>query len=276
MTATGDTPPNEAGVPQLSPSGRGQGEGLGAEGEGTAALTPALSQRERETEGKDATMSHLLHGVMQFQREVFPEQADDFARLAEGQSPHTLFIACADSRVVPELITQTEPGELFVCRNIGNIVPAYGEMLGGVSAVVEYAVMALGVRHIVVCGHSGCGAMRALANPGDKALEAMPTVTSWLRNAAAARSVVHTLHPHLEGDAAVEALVKQNVLTQLGHLRTHPAVAARLAGGGIELHGWVYDIASGQIEIINERTRQTVPVSVAAAQLKTEQPDDAP
>jgi carbonic anhydrase len=207
--------------------------------------------------------------VVQFQRDVFPEQRDDFERLAEGQNPHTLFIACADSRVVPELITQTEPGELFVCRNIGNIIPAYGEMLGGVSAVVEYAVVALGVRHIVVCGHSGCGAMRALAHPEDKSLEAMPTVTSWLRNAAAARSVVCTLHPHLQNDAFVDALVKQNVLTQLGHLRTHPAVAARLAGGEIELHGWVYDIGSGQIEIINERTRQLVPVATAAAQLRT-------
>ena len=89
------------------------------------------------------TMAELLDGVMRFEREVFPEQQAEFARLAQGQTPHTLFIACADSRVVPELITQTQPGELFVCRNIGNIVPAYGEMLGGVSAVIEFAVQAL-------------------------------------------------------------------------------------------------------------------------------------
>lgn len=218
----------------------------------------------------------LLQGILSFEQQAFPHAQSTFAELATGQSPHTLFITCADSRIVPELITQTGPGELFVCRNIGNIVPAYGEMLGGVSAVVEYACIALGVTEIVVCGHSDCGAMKGLLSIAPLARDPMPTVTSWLRNAAAARSVVHTLHPHLEGDAAVEALVKQNVLTQLGHLRTHPAVAARLAGGGIELHGWVYDIGSGQIEIINERTRQTVPVSVAAAQLKTEQPDDAP
>ncbi len=220
-------------------------------------------------EPDDNTLSQLLDGVVQFQRDVFPDQRDDFARLAQAQKPHTLFIACADSRVVPELITQSEPGELFVCRNIGNIVPAYGEMLGGVSAVVEYAVVALGVDHIVVCGHSGCGAMKALAHPEDKALEAMPTVTSWLRNAAAARSVVGILQPHLEGDAAVEALVEQNVLTQLGHLRTHPSVAARLAVGDLQLHGWIFDIGSGQVAIIDERTRQTVPVATAAAHLHT-------
>ncbi len=213
-------------------------------------------------------MSQLLEGVLHFQNEVFPEQREDFTRLAHEQKPHTLFIACADSRVIPELITQSEPGELFVCRNIGNIVPAYGEMLGGVSAVVEYAVMALGVGHIVICGHSGCGAMKALAHPEDHALQAMPTVTSWLRNAAAARSVVRTLHPHLHGDAEISALVAQNVLTQLGHLRTHPSVAARLAAGGLELHGWIYDIASGQVVVMDETTRQVVPVSTAAARLK--------
>ncbi len=235
------------------------------------AVTPIPPQAVPEPDpGHDPdTMSQLLDGVVQFQRDVFPDQRDGFARLAQAQTPHTLFIACADSRVVPELITQSEPGELFVCRNIGNIVPAYGEMLGGVSAVVEYAVVALGVDHIVVCGHSGCGAMKALAHPEDKALDAMPTVTSWLRNAAAARSVVCTLHPHLQGEAIVEALVEQNVLTQLGHLRTHPSVVARLARGDLTLHGWIYDIGSGQVEIIDELTRQTVPVSAAASQLHT-------
>ncbi len=218
-------------------------------------------------------ISQLLDGVLQFQRDVFPEQRADFARLAQGQAPHTLFIACADSRVVPELITQSEPGELFVCRNIGNIVPAYGEMLGGVSAVVEYAVIALGVKHIVICGHSGCGAMKALANPGDAALAAMPTVTSWLRNAAAARSVVTNLHPHLHGDAMIEALVQQNVLIQLGHLRTHPAVAARLPSGELALHGWIYHIGTGQVDIVDERTRQTVSIGAAASQLHASRHD---
>ena len=213
-------------------------------------------------------MAQLLEGVLRFEQHVFPEQQAEFARLAQGQAPHTLFIACADSRVVPELITQTQPGELFVCRNIGNIVPAYGEMLGGVSAVIEFAVVALGISHIVICGHTGCGAMKALANPDGDALAAMPTVASWLRNAAAARSVVQMLHPHLEGEAAVQALVEQNLRTQLGHLRTHPSVAAKLAGGKLHLHGWVYDIAAGRVDIVEEASGKRLPVREAAARLQ--------
>src|SRR4029077_3259489 len=104
------------------------------------------------------------------------------------QHPHTLFITCADSRIDPELITQSGPGEIFVARNVGNLVPAYGEMLGGVSAVIEYAVAALGVRHVVVCGHTDCGAMKALLHP--RQAENLRTLKAWLRNAEAARCVV--------------------------------------------------------------------------------------
>ncbi len=123
---------------------------------------------------RDDSLLGLLRGVEDFSHKVFPERQHLFDELAEGQSPHTLFITCADSRVVPEMITQTQPGELFVCRNIGNIVPGYGEMLGGVSAVVEYAVMVLGVRHIVICGHTDCGAMKGLLNPDST--KDLPTV----------------------------------------------------------------------------------------------------
>ncbi len=170
-------------------------------------------------------VERLFDGVREFRDHVFPERRERFEELAKGQNPRILFITCADSRVVPEMITQTEPGELFVCRNIGNIVPAYGEMMGGVSAVVEYAVVALGVSDIVVCGHSNCGAMAGLIR-GDAALDKMPTVRSWLRNAHAARSVVEVLHPDLDGDDKIQALVEQNVVTQLQHLSTHPTVAA--------------------------------------------------
>src|ERR1700709_1401254 len=122
-------------------------------------------------------LSRLLDGVRKFRREVFPDRAEIYKKsVGQTQRPHTLFIACADSRIDPELITQSGPGEIFVCRNIGNIVPAYGEMLGGVSAVLEYAVHALGVANIVVCGHTGCGAMQALSNPDDPTLAQMPTV----------------------------------------------------------------------------------------------------
>ena len=211
-----------------------------------------------------ASVTQLLDGVIAFQRDVFPAQPEGLAR---SQSPHTLFVACADSRVIPELITQSAPGELFVCRNIGNIVPAYGEMLGGVSAVIEYAVHALGVANIVICGHTGCGAMQALSSPDDPTLAQMPTVSAWLRNAAAARSVVATLHPHLHGAASVQALVEQNVLTQLGHLHTHPAVAVGLARGRLALHGWVYDIADGHVSVFDPPPRTLVPPATALASL---------
>jgi carbonic anhydrase len=206
-------------------------------------------------------INRLLDGVRKFQQKAFPERSELFHELASGQDPHTLFITCADSRISPGLITQTDPGELFVCRNIGNVVPAYGEMMGGVSAVVEFACIGLNVSDIVVCGHSDCGAIKAILNPKQNGLERMPTVRSWLRNADAARSVVEVLHPELEGEALIQALVEQNVRTQLGHLRTHPSVAARMAQGTLRLHGWVYGIGSGSIATLDETTGQMVPLT---------------
>ena len=205
-------------------------------------------------------MRRLIKGVRHFRETKFPERAALFQDLATGQDPHTLFIACADSRIVPELITQTDPGELFVCRNIGNVVPAYGEMMGGVSAVIEFACTALEVSDIVVCGHSDCGAMKALLTPDSDLLRRMPTVRSWLRNADAARSVVDVMHPDLAGEDLVQALVEQNVRTQLGHLRTHPSVAGRMAQGKLKLHGWVYGIGSGSISALDEVDGSFVPV----------------
>ncbi|MBV8095048.1 MAG: carbonic anhydrase [Acetobacteraceae bacterium] len=230
------------------------------------APTPA------ETHSGDHGVDHatdefaaLIEGVIQFRRRVYPERQEQFRRLASGQRPHTLFITCADSRVVPEMITQTDPGQLFVCRNIGNIVPAYGEMMGGVSAIVEYACTALGVSHILVCGHSDCGAMKGLLNPDDPNLRRMPTVASWLRNAEAARGVVEVTRPDLEGAAKVQALVEQNVRLQMQHLRTHPAVAARLAEGSLSLHGWVYNIEDGTVSTLDEAGGEPVPLDKAVA-----------
>ena len=209
----------------------------------------------------------LLDGVDRFRREVFPDNRALFAALARGQAPHTLFIACADSRVSPDLITQAQPGELFVLRNIGNIVPGYGEMLGGVSAVVEYAVAALGVTDIVVCGHTDCGAMKALADPQTARLDTMPTVRSWLRNASAARTVADALVAAGGVDDPMRVLIEQNVLLQLTHLRSHPAVAAGLAQGTLSVHGWVYDIETGDVVVTDETTRTSVGVDEARARL---------
>ncbi len=224
-----------------------------------------MSDGKPDGRDEDArSFGRLVEGVLQFSEQVYPERRAEFQRLASGQRPHTLFITCADSRVVPEMITQTDPGELFVCRNIGNIVPAYGEMLGGVSAIVEFACTALDVSHVVVCGHSDCGAMKGLLYPDDPGLRRMPTVASWLRNAEAARSVVEVMRPGLDGAEKVQALVEQNVRTQMQHLRTHPAVAARLAEGSLSLHGWVYGIEDGTVHTVDEGGGDPVPLSQAA------------
>ena len=209
-----------------------------------------------------SSFDRLIDGVEKFRSSEFKENRQLFQSLANKQQPKTLFICCADSRVMPEMMTQTDPGEMFLCRNIGNVVPAYGEMLGGVSAVVEYACVALGVSDVIVCGHSDCGAMKALLDPNDATLQKMPTVASWLRNAEAARSVVEATQPELEGADKVAALIVQNVRTQLGHLRTHPSVAARLATQQMTLHGWVYDIESGDVSAIDETTGALRPLAV--------------
>ncbi len=213
-----------------------------------------------------ADMRRLLSGAATFGRDVFPARRALFAELAQGQSPHTLFITCADSRVSPGLITQTTPGELFVLRNIGNIVPGYGEMLGGVSAAVEYAVAALGVAHIVVCGHTDCGAMKALLDPEAHRLDEMPTVRTWLQHAEAAERVADALSPPGE-PPRLDALVVENVRLQLTHLRTHPSVAASLARNTLSLHGWVYDIALGTVSVVDEADRALITLDEAMRRL---------
>jgi carbonic anhydrase len=181
----------------------------------------------------------LSEGVTRFQRDVHPAKADLFAHLAEHHTPHTLFIGCSDARVVPELITASEPGELFVVRTVGNLVPACAPGPDAVAAAIEYAVAVLGVADIVLCGHSCCGAMTALAESHD--LRGAPAVAQWLRHADASRA-----RTAARGDVA--ALVRRNVLAQLANLVTHPSVARALAEGTLTLHGWVYDIATGAIE----------------------------
>ena len=173
---------------------------------------------------------------------------------SEPQRPHTLFITCADSRIDPNEITGTGPGEVFVTRNIGNMVPTYGEMLGGVSAVIEFAVSSLGVRHVVVCGHSDCGAMKALLEP--QSVAKMPTVTSWLKNASAALPVAEALYASdvREGSdrSLLEELTEQNVLLQMRHLKTHPSVVAAMVAGNLTMSGWVYEIGSGEVRIARD------------------------
>ena len=190
-------------------------------------------------------MQKLIDGIHHFQQSIFGSQQELFKRLAHGQSPETLFITCSDSRISPNLITQTEPGELFILRNAGNIVPPHGASNGGEAATIEFAVAALGVRDVIICGHSHCGAMKGLL---DETLVAdTPAVRQWLTHADAARRTVQQNYADLDGASLISACVQENVLTQLENLRTHPAVAARLARGQLNLHGWVYKIETGQV-----------------------------
>lgn len=185
---------------------------------------------------------------------------------SEPQRPQALIVTCADSRIDPELITQSAPGELFVTRNIGNLVPGYGEMLGGVSAVVEYAVKALQVRHVVICGHSDCGAMKGLLDP--EGLKSMPTVENWLKNAHAALSVACAIQGQdATRDELMKLVTEQNVLLQMQHLRTHPAVAGAMAREDLTISGWVYDIGQGEVRICEDGGRKFEPVRIGESEV---------
>jgi carbonic anhydrase len=208
----------------------------------------------------DAVLNGLKTGIRRFRTEIYPRnEATYLQAVSEPQRPRALFVTCADSRIDPELITQSGPGDLFVTRNVGNLVPAYGEMMGGVSAVIEYAVMALRVQHVVVCGHSDCGAMKGLLNPDS--LEKMPTVRSWLKNAHAALSVANSLAADGETrDELMRRLTEENVLLQMQHLRTHPSVAGAMAREELMISGWVYDIGKGEVRISEDGGRVFRPV----------------
>lgn len=188
-------------------------------------------------------MKKLIEGALRFQREVYPKHRALYRELAGGQSPRWLLIACSDSRVVPSLLVQAGPGELFICRNAGNIVPAHGEHSGGVAATIEYAVQVLGVKHIIVCGHSDCGAMKAVLHP--EKVAQLPAVAHWIGYAERARAVVLETAEGGSEEQVLAALTQENVLAQLDNLRTMPCVAAKVRTGALGLHGWMYDIGSG-------------------------------
>ena len=210
-------------------------------------------------ESADAALKHIVDGFLRFHHDVFPDQQELFKKLATAQTPRAMFITCADSRIVPELITQSSPGDLFVTRNVGNVVPPYGQMNGGVSSAIEYAVLALKVHHIIICGHSDCGAMRAVLNP--HSLDKMPTVGAWLRHAEVARTVVENNCSCGSEHETMQVLTKENVIAQLHHLRTHPSVASRLAAGQLYIHGWVYDIETSRIEAYDAASDSFLPLA---------------
>lgn len=204
-------------------------------------------------------MKHYIHTVHQSERELFEG-------LSRSQKPSTCFITCSDSRIIPSLITQTQPGEIFILRNAGNIIPPYGAPQGGEGASIEFAVEKLGVKHIVICGHSDCGAMRGVVNP--EICKGLPQVEQWLRYAETARHII-SQHSELEPESKVRVATKLNVLSQLMHLHTHPSVAARLSAGELDLHGWFYDIPSGHVLAYESDEGDFVPLEEEATPLRT-------
>lgn len=199
-------------------------------------------------------MQKILDGIGKFQRDVFPRQRELFKALSNTQQPEVLFVTCGDSRVVPSLIMQTQPGELFLSRQVGNVVPPHGSTYGGVSATIEYAVAALKVKHLVICGHSDCGAMKAVLHP--ERLSSLPNVARWLSHCDAARSLVDVLYPSATADEKLHRLIEQNVLMQMRHAETHPPVAAALGTGALAIHGWIYQIETGTVDAYNPESKR--------------------
>ena len=200
-------------------------------------------------------MDNLFKGVINFNNNEYKKYSELFKEIAEEQNPHTLFIGCSDSRVVPSLITKTLPGELFVVRNIGNLVPPYrnvNEFLSTTSAI-EYAVNILNVKNIVVCGHSNCGGCRALYMSDDD-LKNIPHTKKWLELAENAKKIVSDLN--LARDAADEEFTekrrellteRENIKEQIKHLYSYPYIRAKLESGGINIYGWHYIIETGEV-----------------------------
>ena len=215
-------------------------------------------------------MEKLVRGIHTFQGEIFRARHELFERLTSGQNPQALFITCSDSRVTPDLITQSEPGDLFVLRNAGNLIPPHGAAPdSGEAATIEYAVKSLKIQDIIVYGHTLCGAMQALLHP--EVLAEMPRMRQWLGHAEATRDIIDSNYATVPDANRWKATVEENVLVQLENLRTHPCVAAGLARNTIKLHGWVYKLETGEVFAYDPHLGQflplieTSPVEAAAA-----------
>lgn len=203
-------------------------------------------------------MQRLIEGHKHFLNEVFPGKRSQFHLLAEGQAPEWLFITCSDSRIVPDLVLQTGPGDLFITRNAGNVVPITSNDVDGVTATIEYAVEVLKVPYAILCGHSDCGALKAALDR--KGLENLPKASRWLEHVEGAFLHKQPLNP-ADGDGAeLASLIRGNVVAQLMNLHAQPSVAHAVAEGRLEVYGWYYDILTGRIEQYDEKERRFVPL----------------
>lgn len=191
-------------------------------------------------------MRNLLRGIHDFQRDGFQSRKTLMERLAvDGQRPQIALVSCSDSRVLPEMFTQAAPGDIFLVRNAGNIVPAAGGDAPGEAASLEFAVEVLGVRDVVVCGHTHCGAVRAILEP--ESIAGLPNLERWLLASQETGRIVRERYAHLSGDALMRVAVGEHVLVQLEHLRSLPFIARRLTEPDFAIHGWVYDIATSEV-----------------------------
>jgi Carbonic anhydrase len=191
-------------------------------------------------------MKKLIKGIREFKKSFYCTHIDLYEELAQGQHPRALIVCCSDSRVGPELLTNAKPGEIFVIRNAGNIIPPYGATNGGEGASIEYAVEALGIRNIVVCGHSHCGAMKGLLKLNTLE-EKMPLVYNWLKHAEATRLLIKENYTHLEGEELLNATIAENVLTQIENLKTYPSIHSKLYDGTLKIYAWIYDMDRGEV-----------------------------
>lgn len=205
----------------------------------------------------------LIQGIHKFRDEVYPKERQLYVMLSGGQTPDTLFITCSDSRVDPSRFTSSHPGELFLIRNAGNLVPPYGTAAGsGELATIEYAICVLNIKNIVMCGHSDCGAVSAMLHP--EKLKDLPSVSAWLAHMERTRRVVHDHYNDLSHEELLEIAIQENILVQLEHVMMHPAVATRMLRGDLKLFGWYfeiqtakvygYDVTDGQFSEINITT----------------------
>jgi len=203
-------------------------------------------------------MKKLIQGHQQFRETYVPRHIDRLEELSQGQKPRVLFITCSDSRIDPNLITQADIGELFIIRNAGNIIPPYGAANGGEGAAVEYAINALDIQQIIVCGHSHCGAMKGLLQLG-KLEEEMPLVYEWLRHSEATRRLVKENYSQYSGEELLEITIAENVLTQIDNLKTYPIVHSRLYQRKLEIFAWVYHLETGEVLAFDPETHAYVP-----------------
>jgi carbonic anhydrase len=203
-------------------------------------------------------LDRLIEGHKRFLAEVFPARRDQFHLLAETQAPEWLVITCSDSRIVPDMVLGTGPGDLFITRNAGNVVPMTANDVDGVTATIEYAVEVLKVKHAILWGHSDCGALKAALDP--RSLENMPKARRWLSHVEAAFSHRQPLNPADGQHAELASLIRGNVVAQLHNLRAQPSVARAMAEGRIKVHGWYYDILTGRIEEYDEGMGRFAPL----------------